>query len=164
MLKNILSSSDCAKCRICCIFDKYDVWETPVISSELYEKIKAVHPDLKFISKGDSGAYIFNMESAWDDKEEIFRCPALDPNKGCTLGENKPFDCSIWPYRIMNLNGAKVISIASICPEMYRKPLNELVDELDNGLAEKIFDEAEKNPEIIKPYEQGYPILKVRLH
>ena len=53
MLRNILSPETCAKCRICCIFDKYDVWETPVVSAELYEKIHAARPELKFVSKGD---------------------------------------------------------------------------------------------------------------
>lgn len=161
MLKNILSPKTCAGCRICCIFDKYDVWETPVISEELKRKISAVRSDLKFVSKGDTGAYIFNMEDTWDEKEEIFRCPALDPDIGCTLGENKPFDCKVWPYRIMELGGKRVISIASICPEMYNKPLKVLCDELENGLADRIFEEAAKNPAMIKPYEQGYPILVV---
>lgn len=162
MLKNILSPNTCAQCRICCIFDKYDVWETPVISEELKGKISAERNDLRFAAKGDSGAYIFNMEDSWDEEKELFICPALDAEKGCTLGENKPFDCKIWPYRIMDLNGTLVISIASICPDLYEKPLGALVGELDNGLAEKIFAEAERNPAIIKPYEQGYPILKVK--
>ena len=147
MLRNILSPETCAKCRICCIF----------------EKIHAARPELKFVSKGDSGAYIFNMEETWDSERELFICPALDPDKGCTLGDNKPFDCKIWPYRIMEFNGVRVISVASICPDMYAKPLNKLVGELENGLADKIFAEADKDPAMIKPYEQGYPILKVEL-
>lgn len=162
MLKNILSPKTCADCKICCIFDKYDVWETPVIPEELKNRIEQSDPEIKFVSKGDSGAYIFNMEDNWDDENELFTCPALDPKKGCTLGDNKPFDCKIWPYRIMELNGARVISIASICPDMYQKPLSQLVKELDSGLADMIFAEAEKNPAIVKPYEQGYPILKVK--
>ena len=162
MLKNILSPKTCANCRICCIFDKYDVWETPVITSELKDRLMSSRPDLKFVSKGDSGAYIFNMEECWDDKEEIFRCPALDPSKGCTLGDDKPFDCKIWPFRIMELGGRQVISVASICPELYSKSLKMLCDELDSGLSDIIFAEGEKNPAIVKPYEQGYPILKVK--
>ena len=161
MLKNILSPKTCAGCKICCSFDKYDVWETPVISMELKKKIEGTNPELKFVSKGNSGAFIFNMEEAWDEEKELFICPALDPKSGCTLGENKPFDCKIWPYRIMDLNGALVISIASICPSLYSKPLKELVDELEKGLADRIFEEAAKDPAIIKPYENGYPILKV---
>ena len=55
-----------------------------------------------------------------------------------------------------------MISIASICPEMYSKPLAELTGMLEGGLAEEIFREAALHPEMIKPYEQGYPILKVK--
>lgn len=161
MLKNILSNETCAKCQLCCIFDKYDVWETPVITRELYNKLSTERPDLKMVSKGGNGGYIFNMEDCWDDKDELYRCPALDPKTGCTLGDSKPFDCRIWPYRVMDLNGARVISIASVCPDLYKKPLNLLVEELDSGLADIIFAEAAKNPSIVKPYEQGYPILKV---
>lgn len=162
MLKNILSNETCAKCRMCCIFDKYDVWETPVITRELYTKISAERPDLKMVSRGNGGGYVFNMEDCWDEERELYICPALDPDTGCTLGGCKPFDCRIWPYRVMDLGGTRVISIASVCPDLYKKPLNVLVEELDNGLGDIIFAEAAKNPAIVKPYEQGYPILKVR--
>ena len=40
MLKKILSGEACAKCRLCCIFDRYDVWETPVFTAELCERIR----------------------------------------------------------------------------------------------------------------------------
>lgn len=158
MLKNILKSSDCAACRICCIFDKYDIWESPVLDNELKDRVSERFPELSFVKKGDG--WLFRMTGSEDD---LFYCPALDRSTGCILGEDKPFDCKIWPYRIMELGGKKVISIASICPTMYAKPLSELCDELDkNGLAEKIFAFAETHPYIIKPYEKGYPILMVR--
>ena len=94
------------------------------------------------------------MEETWDSERELFICPALDPDKGCTLGDNKPFDCKIWPYRIMEFNGVRVISVASICPDMYAKPLDKLVGELENGLADKIFAEAES------PTNRDIPFLK----
>ena len=158
MLKNILKSSDCAACRICCVFDKYDIWESPVLDSELKDRVSKRFPELSFVKKGDG--WLFRMTESDD---ELFYCPALDHSTGCILGEDKPFDCKIWPYRIMELGGKKVISIASICPTMYSKPLSELCEELDkNGLAEKIFAFAEAHPYIIKPYEKGYPILMVK--
>ncbi len=163
MLKNILSGKDCAKCRICCIFDNYDLWETPVVSDELYEKLRKERPEIGFIERG--GSHLFRCVPENTENGELFYCPVLDRETGCTLGDEKPFDCRIWPYRIMELNGARVISIASICPEMYKKPLSELVNELErNGLAEIIFAEAEKNPDIVKPYQEGYPILKVKIN
>lgn len=161
MLKNILSGSSCAKCRICCVFDKYDLWETPVVNEEVYNKVREKLPEVKFITKGENR--LFRMEPEEVNGEELYYCPVLDKNTGCRLGDEKPFDCRIWPYRIMELGGRLVISIASICPEMYKKPLNLLVEELErNGLGDAIFAEAEKNPGIVKPYQEGYPILMVK--
>lgn len=155
MLKNILSGESCAKCQLCCIFDKYDIWETPTVNDELAAKIKESFPKVDFIEK-ENGARILKCIP----DGELFNCPLLDKKIGCKLGDEKPFDCKIWPYRIMELGGRRVISIASICPEMYKKPLLELVGELEkNDLAKKIFAEADKHPEMVKPYQKGYPIL-----
>ena len=39
MLKKILSGESCANCRLCCVFDRYDVWETPVFTEDIKNKI-----------------------------------------------------------------------------------------------------------------------------
>ena len=85
----------------------------------------------------------------------------LDHNKGCILGDEKPFDCRIWPYRIMNLNGKRVIAISPICKEVYNHPLGMLVDFLKNELLDKITTYANTFPEAVKPYDNLYPILYV---
>ncbi|MCM1022436.1 MAG: hypothetical protein NC395_00055 [Prevotella sp.] len=155
MLKNILKSNDCASCKICCVFDKYDIWETPVLEDGLKDYVSEHFPYVSFIRKGDG--WLFRMNESEDG---LYRCPMLDPKSGCRLGDGKPFDCRIWPYRIMELGGKRVISMASICPTMFEKPLSELCGELtDKGLAEKIFAYADSHPDIVKPYESGYPIL-----
>lgn len=156
LLKNILKSSDCAACKICCVFDKDDIWEIPVLDGELKDRIAERFPKDCFERRGDG--WVFSMKENGDG---LFRCPALDPQSGCTLGEDKPFDCKIWPYRVMELGGRRVIAIASICPSMYSKPLSELCGELEMGLADKIFAAANERPDIVKPYERGYPILAV---
>ena len=161
MLKNILKGSDCAACKICCVFDKYDLWETPVLHGELKDLVAERFPGTAFVQKG--GGWLFRMEGTEEAGEELYYCPMLDREKGCRLGDDKPFDCRIWPYRVMELGGKRVISMASICPTMYKKPLNELRGELErNGLAEKIFAFAEEHPDIVKPYDNGYPILMVK--
>ncbi|MFR2154515.1 MAG: hypothetical protein ACLS48_07625 [[Eubacterium] siraeum] len=40
MLTEILSREACAKCRVCCVFDKDDIWEIPCYSAETAEYIK----------------------------------------------------------------------------------------------------------------------------
>ncbi len=154
MLKKILDGKSCAECRLCCVFDRYDIWETPVFTDEIKERILEKNPAVEFTPK--DGGWIFKV-GKFDD-EGLFSCPALTPT-GCMLGDDKPFDCRIWPYRIMNIEGRRAITIASICDELYNRPLSQLVDFLKEGLAEEIFAYADSHPEIVKPYFEGYPVL-----
>ncbi len=155
MLKNILSPETCAGCRICCVFDRYDLWETPVLPAAMKEALEELDPSLEFIPKGNS--FLFRMQ---EDKNGLYTCPMLTET-GCRLGDSKPMECRIWPYRVMDLDGRLVIGLASVCPSMYNMPLKRLVDELDGGLGDIIFAEAEKNPDMIKSLSGGYPILKL---
>ena len=154
MLKKILDPKSCAACRLCCIFNRYDVWETPVFTEELCRRIREAKPDTEFVTK--DGGYIFRVKEL--DENELFTCPALTAT-GCMLGDDKPFDCRIWPYRIMDVGGRRAIVIASICDEMFSRPLSELVGFLKAGLADEIFAYADLHPEIVKPYYEGYPVL-----
>lgn len=156
MIKDILDSKTCVDCRLCCIFDRYDVWETPVFDENTKQKLEKVR-NAEFISK--DGGYIFKVEKFDDDG--LFTCPALDKDKGCILGDEKPFDCRIWPYRIMCIGDKRAITIANICDAMYNKKLSELVEFLKKGLASEIFRYADTHPEIVKPYDYSYPILLV---
>lgn len=154
MLKKILSGKSCAECRLCCIFDRYDIWETPVFNEEIKNRIKQLRPGTEFVTK--DGGYIFKADNIGAD--QLFSCPALTET-GCILGDDKPFDCRIWPYRIMEVGGRRAITIASICDELYNRPLSQLVGFLKEGLAEAIFSYADSHPEIMKPYYEGYPVL-----
>ena len=154
MLKKILSPQSCAECRLCCVFDRYDIWETPVFTAETVERIKLSHPEAQFIRK--DGGFISAVGELND--EQLFSCPALTP-QGCMLGDDKPFDCRIWPYRIMTVGDRRAITLASICEEMFSRPLSQLVGLLRDGLADEIFRYADAHPEIVKPYYEGYPVL-----
>ena len=130
------------------------LWETPVFTEKIRDRILDLKPDTEFVA-GDGG-YIFKVDGF--SEEGLFSCPALT-EKGCMLGDEKPFDCRIWPYRIMEINGRRAITIASICRELYNRPLSQLVEFLENGLADEIFSYADSHPEIVKPYYEGYPVL-----
>ncbi|MEG0615388.1 MAG: hypothetical protein RR540_06485 [Oscillospiraceae bacterium] len=149
----ILSKSDCAACQICCRFDDDDLWETPVFSAETLAAAKLLAPTAKFSPLGES--FIPVMEKVGG----LYSCPMLSAD-GCLLGEEKPFDCSIWPFRIMNFSGKLAITVSPVCPSLFSKPLTELLAALNDGLAEKIFAAAKKFPDIVKPYS-GEPILLV---
>lgn len=156
MLKNILSKSDCAECRLCCYFEHYELWEGPIVSPELRTKISARYPEVDYIAKG--GSYVMKMEIA---ENGYYKCPVLSDEKGCLMGDEKPFDCRIWPFRVMRHGGVMTISVCQICPAVMKRPLEEIMGELNAGLADKILDYARCNPDIIKNYEPSYPILMV---
>lgn len=155
MLKKILSPETCGKCRVCCVFDKDDVWEIPLISKEIYNNIKNVRPELGLIPRGEN-SYVFDMKF---ENDGLTYCPALSET-GCTLGENKPFDCRIWPLRAMRKGDDIVITVSPVCESV--DPTNPDVIALAKELAPLIFAEAEKNPDIIKEYIEGYPIAAIK--
>ena len=59
----------------------------------------------------------------------------------------------------MEIGGRRAITIASICEEMFGRPLSQLSGFLKEGLADAIFSYADAHPEIVKPYYEGYPVL-----
>lgn len=156
MLKKILNSQKCGTCRICCGFDETDKWEIPLIYSENKEKIEN-HYGFKFIRRNKE--YVFDMHFKAD---EVVFCPALGEH-GCILGDLKPFDCKIWPFRVNKLGEFNVITVSPVCHEVSSLPLDRLSEFVNSdGFAEILFTEAEKHPDMIKPYLQGYPILAVK--
>lgn len=155
MLCGILEKSTCAECKVCCVFDNYDIWETPMFTPESAELLMHIKPGVR-MKKLDK-CYTFRIDPLIGD--ELFVCPALDTKKGCMMGESKPFECMIWPYRIMSLNDERLIAISPVCNSVNNKPLSEIIRFLKNGLAEKIFKYADEYPEIVKEYDSSYPIL-----
>lgn len=158
MLSEILSKDECAKCRICCCFDSTDIWEAPIITKEKQDEIiRDYNPKQKFVQK--DGNTILNMKK--EKGEDLYYCSMLSHETGCIMKDKKPFDCKIWPLRIMLLNGTLVITLSPVCPVVKTRPLDKLC-EVASKLAPALFAEAEKNPQIVKPYINGYPILAVK--
>lgn len=154
MLTKILSKKSCAACRLCCIFDRYDLWETPSIENDLKEYIKQnISDNIEYMPKGDM--WLFKMKE--DKSDGLYRCPMLTET-GCILGDKKPFECAIWPYRIMEVEGRRAISIAPICDSVNELPLSTVLS-FAKEIAPKIFDYADKNPDIVKAYDGTYPVL-----
>ena len=157
MLKKILSPKSCAQCRLCCGFDKTDLWEIPVVSAETADYIRSnVGGDYFLFPKGKS--FVFGMDFGEDG---IAWCPMLT-DKGCRLGDNKPFDCRVWPLRVMRLENMLAVVISPVCETTSQLSLAKLMEFVNGGMAKTIFDEAERNPDIVKDYIEGYPILAIK--
>ena len=93
--------------------------------------------------------------------DEIIYCPAASDH-GCVLGDKRPFDCKIWPFRVNKLNDMYVITLSPVCPVVKKLPLETLCEFVKaDGFADMLFSHADEFPESVKPYEDGYPILAV---
>jgi len=159
MLSKILTAGDCAACRNCCVFHEESRWETPVISADIVDKIKEeLHDEDSVVFYKDS----FSLASVKRDiklkeGQEIYKCVALDENKGCTLtGDKKPFDCSLWPLRVMEKDNRVFVMIAKGCHSVDDTFLENVNTLLSEGLKERILLEMTKNPDIVKKYVDGY--------
>lgn len=162
MLSKILQKETCAGCRFCCSFRRCSLWETPLFPMEVTDK---------YVSKGYSfntfdinGASCGQLELAGNYKteseDEEVPCSFLDPNKGCTLDDSeKPFDCKIWPLRIMNKSGSLVIALTPTCPAINEIDIEEVRRLTIEELKTPIVEYAKRNPFIIKEYKEGFPVL-----
>ena len=170
MLSKILSKSSCAACKFCCSFRRQSLWETPLFPPEVAEKLSRENEYGvvgEFAQAGRDGQNVQDacrlvLENNYrtDDPEEEVPCTFLDLQKGCILkGEDKPFDCSIWPLRIMDKDGKLVIALTPTCSAIGATPDKALVDLVQGGLGERIFDYAKTHPYIIKEYREGFPIV-----
>jgi Fe-S-cluster containining protein len=157
MLKKILSPKVCADCRLCCKFDCTDTWELPVISKETAKAVMENKPETRFIPIHDEMTFKAPPLSG----DELFSCPALT-DSGCGLQEHhKPFDCKIWPFRIMHdEKGNRFITVSELCEGIKSFPDNELQNFLkEENLSTIIFDFAKTHPSHVKPLTDGYRIL-----
>ena len=168
MLSSILSKHQCAACKFCCSFRRQSLWETPLFPPEVAEKLSkpneygvvgefcaVVDPQ-----KSCAGRLVLENNYRTADPEEEVPCTFLDPERGCILKpEDKPFDCSIWPLRIMNKDGELVIALTPTCPSIGAVPSQALIELVKSSLGEKILEYAKKHPYIIKEYRAGFPII-----
>ncbi len=164
MLKKILSPKSCADCRVCCVFDREDIWEIPLLSEELISYIKEnLNSDIKYEKQGDE----YRLLMSFDDGEELSYCPVLTET-GCALGDKKPFDCSVWPFRVNrisdNLCGITVSPVCECVSSVSLKKLSDFLFDNSEGesLADVMFSYVKKHPGNIKPYIEKYPILAIK--
>lgn len=169
MLSEILKKEDCAACRFCCSFRRQSLWETPVFTSE---NIEAIEADLKKdASVLQSFSFENNTYARYDlsdnyktvDSEEEAPCPYLYEN-GCILDANeKPWDCKIWPLRVMKKDDASiVIALTPTCPSVNKIDVNKVQEFVNNKLADSLFEYALNHSYLIKDYHEGFPILAIR--
>ncbi len=153
MLSKILSNETCGKCKGCCYFDKDDLWEVPLLTPETADIIEKNYPETKLIK--NKSLMSFDVPELSGD--EMFVCPMLT-DKGCILKDDKPFDCKIWPFRIMYDENKNVsIAVSAYCKPVSSMPKEKLKDFLiSSGLIDKIKKYYLEYPESIKKFSKDY--------
>ena len=160
MISEALSRETCAACRFCCAFRRRSLWELPVFSDEAVAKLSRPN------GYGATAEFEGNrprLEGAYatSDPEEEAPCPFLDPAKGCRLeGEDKPFDCRIWPLRVVDRDGTLAVALDPACKAIGARPPEKLVALVRNGLGKRILEYAAAHPEIVKPWRDGWVVLE----
>ncbi|MCR5717486.1 MAG: YkgJ family cysteine cluster protein [Oscillospiraceae bacterium] len=156
MLTKLLCRKTCAQCRLCCVFDSYDFRETPVFDRRMRDRIASLLPDAAVVSAGTDS---FRFRLTVTDDEGGCACPLLDPENGCMLGEDKPFVCRLFPFRVMHLNGRRVIAVSPLCDALTEKPLAVLLRFVRDELADPVFAYAAAHPDEVQPYDALCPVL-----
>lgn len=155
MLTEILTRESCAKCRVCCVFDRDDCWEMPLIKPELAERLAKEYPEVQLRQTGRCSVFTPRFDS-----KGLCTCPMLT-EKGCALGDEKPFDCRIWPFRVMRRGDLLLLTLSPVCETVSNRTVSE-ISRFAEKFSSAVFKEAEENPEMIKNYVEGYPIFAVR--
>ena len=160
MLRSVLSPEDCAKCRFCCSFRRQSLWETPLFDPNTAKRLSEQYSEAKF-KPAANGWYTIDIDDKYvtDDPEEEALCPF---NKsGCVLsGSDKPFDCSIWPLRVMPDGDELAICLTPTCPVISSNPLSVMQELADSDIGSKVLEYARSHPEIVKERHEGFPVLR----
>lgn len=167
MLKKILSPSDCASCKFCCSFRRQSLWETPIFTEDSKEKLSNLYPFAKFrpitISPLKQSFFTIDLLNSYqtNDPEEEAPCPFLKDGTGCILPQNlKPFDCSIWPLRVVKSSSQDLsIVLTPTCKAINKLPLETVSSFVHNELEKNILSYAKNHPEIIKDNSSFFKAL-----
>lgn len=189
MLKEILKKEDCAACRFCCAFRRTSLWETPVFTEENIKAIAEDDVPGNVVS-GDCSAnpagltseesanpagsvlkefefegkkyatYDLSDKYKTDSPEEEAPCPYLGAH-GCVLNDDeKPWDCKIWPLRVMRkADGELVIALTPTCPSINKLDIETVRSFVQSKLRDDLLAYAAAHPRLIKEYREGFAVL-----
>lgn len=153
MLKRFFTQADCAKCRFCCVFSPDDAWESPFVPEE--EAFKLTTRGIP-MEKRSIGGWSFRLEF----QDQLSQCPMLNPQTGCTMTPNeKPFECSIWPIRLMNDGKGLCIGRHRECPALTPEITSRLDHFVTGEFLPVLLEYAKRYPESLRPLSLDYIII-----
>jgi len=158
MLETVLSPSDCAKCEFCCSFRKQSLNLTPKFAAESVEEICKLYPEAKFKTL-PNGAVTIDLDDKFisDDSSEEALC--YFNREGCKLPLHlKPFDCVLWPFRLMREGDSLCLALVPSCPWIDKSDMTKL-RKVAAELSKEALKYAATHPEIIIDYREDYEII-----
>ena len=114
-LPQIVPSSTCLRCDVCCRFPDPDSALRPYFTSEDIEQAVAAGMDGTVFSDRH-GCQVTVVP---DRQHDGYLCPAFDPTTShCTIYDRRPFDCQIYPLALMwnEAHDQVVLGWDSKCP------------------------------------------------
>ena len=129
--------------------------KTPVQSANLESALrKFTFEDRTYATYDLSDSY------QTDSPDEEAPCPYLGKH-GCLLNnEEKPWDCKIWPLRVMRLpDGELVIALTPTCPSVNKLDIAVVKEFVCAKLKDELFAYAKAHPYLIKKYKDGFPVI-----
>lgn len=157
MLTDIFTPADCAACKLCCNFHKSSAWETPALEKELIYLLQEEGVPLE---KREDGSTSFYLHFCNNSENEVADCPMLNSEIGCTLPrELRPFECRIWPLRLMKQSSHLVIGLYKNCPALNDETLQRLVHYATTQLLPTLKNYAEQHPLSVREMNSAYTII-----
>lgn len=157
MLTHLFTPDQCARCKLCCNFHRSTAWETPSLEPQTAERLSAAGVPLR---RREDGSRTFGLHFCSEDPAETADCPMLDPSAGCTMPrEERPFECRIWPLRLMK--GAHGLSLGLYvgCPALTDDVRAKLTAEATGSLLPALRAYAEQHPASVRPEDPAYTII-----
>jgi hypothetical protein len=125
----IVSAAECGECKNCCVFKP--------------ESRKYAPEGIVLVQQSDGD----------------YRCPSLDPESGCNLGGDKPFECTAWPFSVSRLGDRLVLTLEKSCAVAQRKALTDILAAAAE-VADALRTFACGHPQRIRAYDGESVILK----
>ena len=158
MLEEILSPEDCAVCEFCCSFRRQSLNLTPCFDKDSVDEICRLYPEAKFKTL-PKGVVTIDLDDKYntDNNEEEALC--YFNKKGCILPAHlKPFDCKLWPFRLMKNGDSLSLTLVPSCPWIKKDDTSKLKEVADSVLKEAK-EYAKTHPEIIIEYREDYEVI-----
>lgn len=150
MLEAILEKKTCAECRYCCVFDATDIWEMPLVDAAVREAVLAALPGTSFNPDGDDWRFAVNAPA----DGRLVNCPALTAH-GCMLGSDAPFECRLWPMRVLVRDGRRVLALSPGCKALAALPISTVAAHA-RAIAPKVAAYVAAHPQMIHPWRDDY--------